>query len=127
MLTRSSESTLVTSASSLCRSSASTWTETRNVEADVGFQVTSRTRSLCSLRSTAFAQSSRCTLTPPERVTNPKTESPGTGVQHLASLIQTSSTPRTTTPGSDDPPRDLGGRVGVATSAMSSIAPSSPP
>jgi hypothetical protein len=45
MFTRSSDSTRVTSASSLCRSSASTWMATRNVEADVGFQLTSTTRS----------------------------------------------------------------------------------
>ena len=45
-------------------------------------------------------QSERCTLTPAPRVTNPTMSSPGTGVQHLASLTQMSSTPLTMTPGS---------------------------
>src|SRR5207248_3811019 len=127
MLTRSSDSTLVTSASSLCRSSASTWMATRNDDPLVGFQVTSTMRSDCTRRSPAFSQSSRCTLTPPVRVTKPKIASGGTGVQQRASLIQTSSTPLTTTPGSCAAPRARGGRVATAVSAMSSIAPSSPP
>ena len=127
MLTFSSDRTRVTSASSLCRSRASTWMATRKVEALVGFQLTSRTRSGCSFRSPALAQSSRWTLTPPERVTKPKTASPGTGVQQRASLIQTSSTPRTSTPGSEAAVRVRAGRVGMAVSAMSSTAPSSPP
>ena len=35
---------------------------------------------------------------PPPRVTNPRTSSPGTGVQHRASFAQTSLTPLTVTP-----------------------------
>jgi hypothetical protein len=74
-----------------------------------------------------LAQSSRCTETPPERVTKPNTASGGTGVQQRASLIQTSETPLTTTPGSWPAVRLRGGRVATAVSAMSSAAPSSPP
>ena len=100
---------------------------TRKVDAEVGFQLTSTTRSLCSRRSSALAQSSRCTLTPPERVTKPNTTSPGTGVQQRASFTQTSLTSLTTTPGSWAVLRLRGGRVATAVSAMSSVAPSTPP
>ncbi len=48
-------------------------------------------------------------------------------MQQRASLIQTSLTPRTTTPGSLLLCRLRGGRVATAVSAMSSAAPSSPP
>jgi hypothetical protein len=54
--------------------------------------------------------------------------SPGTGVQHLASLAHTSPIPRTRTPGSPPEARRVAvRRVGIAVSAMSSTAPSSPP
>ena len=49
-------------------------------------------------RATPFAQSLRCIETPLPLVTKPIISSGGTGVQHLASLIMTSSTPSTTTP-----------------------------
>src|SRR6266581_3255332 len=49
-------------------------------------------------RSAALGQSERWTLTPCPRVTNPMIGSRGTGVQHRASLTQTSSTPLTSTP-----------------------------
>ena len=52
--------------------------------------------------------------------------SPGTGVQHLASLTQTSEVPLTTTPGSPAG-RRRPTRAGIAVSAMSSTAPSEPP
>ena len=38
----------------------------------------------------ALVQALRCTDTPPPRVTKPRMSSPGTGVQHRASLTQTS-------------------------------------
>ena len=44
----------------------------------------------CAAGRAALVQSVRCTLTPPPRVTKPRMSSPGTGVQHLASLTQTS-------------------------------------
>ena len=54
--------------------------------------------------------------------------SPGTGVQHLASLAHTSVIPWTTTPGSPPAARRVTVcRVGMAVSAMSSTAPSGPP
>ena len=68
----------------------------------------------------------RCTDTPPPRVTKPRISSPGTGVQHLASLTQTSEAPLTTTPGSPAG-RRRPVRAGTAVSAMSSTAPSEPP
>ena len=75
----------------------------------------------------AFVQSRRCTETPLPRVTKPRMSSPGTGVQQRASLTHTSAMPLTTTPGSPER-RRLGRAVaGVAASAMSSLAPSSPP
>ena len=67
-------------------------------------------RSGCARRPTTLLQSPRCTETPLPRVTKPMIGSPGTGVQHLASLTQTSlSTPLTTTPGS---PRARPGQAG---------------
>ena len=48
-------------------------------------------------------QSVRCTDTPLPRVTKPTTSSPGTGVQHFASLTRMSGAPRTSTP--ESPPR----------------------
>ena len=54
--------------------------------------------------------------------------SPGTGVQHLASLAHTSVMPWTTMPGSPlAERRGVGRLVGIAVSAMSSTAPSVPP
>ena len=48
-------------------------------------------RSGWASRDSALVQSVRCTDTPLPRVTKPMIGSPGTGVQHLASLTQTSS------------------------------------
>ena len=59
---------------------------------------TSMRRSGSSLSFAAFVQSVRWTLTPPPRVTKPKISSPGTGVQHLASLAIMSAEPATRTP-----------------------------
>jgi hypothetical protein len=128
MLTRSSASALVTSESSRCRSSASTWIATRNTAPGWEAQSTSTSRSGLRFRSPALVQSVRCTLTPPPRVTKPRMSSPGTGVQHFASLAQTSVMPWTMTPGSPLAVRRAAGRrAGMAVSAMSSVAPSVPP
>ncbi len=90
----------VMSESSRARSSASTWMATRNIDCAVGAHSTSTSRSGCDLRLEAFVQSARCTETPAPRVTKPRIASPGTGVQHLASLTHTSEIPRTMTPAS---------------------------
>ena len=128
MLTRSSASALVTSESSRCRSSASTWMATRKTAPGWLAHSTSTSRSALRCRSAALVQSVRCTLTPPPRVTKPRISSPGTGVQHLASLVQTSVIPWTTMPGSPLAlRRTTVRRVGIAVSAMSSVAPSAPP
>ncbi|WP_441338498.1 hypothetical protein [Micromonospora sp. NBS 11-29] len=89
--------------------------------------MTLRSRSGWALSFSALAQLSRCTVTPPERVTKPNTESGGTGVQQRANLMDTSLTPRTTTPGSLLDARSCGNSVATAVSAMSSAAPSLPP
>ena len=127
MFTFSSASTRVTSDSSRCRSSASTWMATRNTDDGDGAQSTSMMRSACCCSDAALVQSVRCTLTPPPRVTNPRIWSPGTGVQHLASLVSTPGAPGTETPTSSL----LRGRrsmvVGVDRSASSSSAWSMPP
>ena len=129
MLTCWSDSARVTSDSSRARSSASTWIWTRNSVVDDGAHSTSTMRSGCSSREATFAQSARCTDTPLPRVTKPRIGSPGTGVQHFASLTQTSSTPRTTTPGSPcvRAERLRASLLGCTASAMSSVAPSVPP
>ena len=122
MLTCWSDSTRVTSESSRVRSSASTWIcdeehdcwrgRPLDLDEPLGL-LRAATRRWCSR--------ARCTETPLPRVTKPMIGSPGTGVQHLASLTQTSATPLTTTPGSP-----LAGRrarlvrVGVVASARSS-------
>src|SRR6185437_11042736 len=104
MLTCWSDSTRVTSASSLVRSRASTWMATRNTEASFGAQCTVTIRSFCvCVRWARFTQSARCTDTPWPWVTNPWISSPGTGVQHLDSRTQTSETPSTSTPESLGP------------------------
>ena len=121
-----SDNARVTSASSRDRSRASTWMFTRNTLDGVGAHSTSTSRSGCSLRFGTFTQSSRCTETPDPRVTNPMIGSPGTGVQHLASLIHRSSAPLATTPTSCEVDARRPG-VGVMVSAASSAAPSTPP
>src|SRR5690349_7510891 len=98
MFTYSSASTRVTSESNRCRSKASTWMATRNTDDGDGAQCTSMMRSDWSCSYAALVQSVRCTLTPPPRVTNPRMLSPGTGVQHLASLVNTPTAPGTDTP-----------------------------
>ena len=96
---------MVMSESRRARSSASTWMLTRNVDWAVGAHSTSSSRSGWALRRlAALVQSVRCTETPPPLVTNPRIASGGTGVQHLASLTQTSDAPLTMTPAS--PPAD---------------------
>src|ERR1700733_1320756 len=99
ILTCWSDSTLVTSAKSLVRSSASTWMATRNTEPSLGAQCTLTSRSRwVSVRCWMFTQSARCTDTPCPCVTNPGIGSPGTGVQHRDSRTQTSAAPSTSTP-----------------------------
>src|SRR5579875_1451034 len=99
MLTCWSDSTRVTSDSSLVRSSASTWIATRNTDPSVGAQCTSTTRSRwVSDRWARFAQSVRCTDTPWPWVTKPVISSPGTGVQQRDSRTHTSGAPVTSTP-----------------------------
>src|SRR3954453_15104269 len=101
MLTGWSDSVLVTYDSSRARSSASTWIWTRNTLVADGAHSTSTTRSRwVALSARTFEQSVRCTETPSPRVTKPTIVSPGTGVQHFASLTHTSLAPFTTTPGS---------------------------
>src|SRR5690606_39059695 len=95
-----SESTRVTSESSRERSSASTWICTSNSVALPCVHSTSTSRSGCVRRSSTLTQSERCTLTPCDFVTKPTMSSPGTGVQHFASLTHTSPMPLTMTPGS---------------------------
>lgn len=56
----------------------------------------------CCMSVATFLQSARCTETPAPRVTKPTMSSPGTGVQHFASLTSTSASPRTRTPLLDD-------------------------
>ena len=130
MFTWVSESARVTSDSSRDRSRASTCTLTRNMLEALGAQLTgtSRSGSWCS-RARRFTQSCRCTETPLPRVTKPLIASPGTGVQHFASLTQTSSSPSTTMPGSPcgRRPRTVRARAGATVSARSSVAPSEPP
>ena len=67
---------------------------------DVGAHSTSMIFSGWESSESALVQSRRCTDTPLPRVTKPRMSSPGTGVQHRASLTQTSAMPLTTTPGS---------------------------
>ena len=69
----------------------------------VGAHSTSINRSGSSRSDFTFVQSARCTDTPLPRVTNPTISSPGTGVQHFASLTRMSGAPRTSTP--ESPPR----------------------
>src|SRR6478736_9104291 len=75
----------------------------------------------------ALVQSTRCTETAPPLVMNPRIESPGTGVQHLASLTWISLIPLTRTPAS--PVALVRRRVtdGAERSATCSSACSSPP
>ena len=74
----------------------------------------------------ALVQSVRCTETPLPRVTKPMIGSPGTGVQHRASLTQhVGRARRRRRPGRRL--RRRGARVGMVASARSSLAPSSPP
>ncbi len=85
-------------------------------------------RSACSVcRCAALTQSSRCTDTPAPRVTKPRIGSPGTGVQHLASLTSRSVSPATSMPESDAD--DFRRRRPVTTwsSLISSAVASSPP
>ena len=98
MFTWASESAIVMSESSRARSSASTWMLTRNIDWPVGAHSTSCSRSGWLSRLAALVQSLRCTETPPPLVTKPRMSSGGTGVQHLASLTQTSGAPLTMTP-----------------------------
>ena len=69
-----------------------------------------------------FVQSARCTETPLPRVTKPTISSPGTGVQHFASLTRMSGAPRTSTP--ESPPRGCRGTSDAAggRSARSSVS-----
>ena len=127
MLTCRSDSTLVTSESSLVRSSASTWMATRKTEPSVGAQWTSTIRSRwVSDRWTMFTQSTRCTDTPWPWVTKPVIWSPGTGVQHRDRRTHTSGAPVTSTPESPGA-RGCGALVGSVVSARSSCAPARPP
>src|SRR6266571_7391387 len=119
---------LVMSDSSPVRSSASTWIAARKRELSLGAQRTCTTRSgWDEIRCLTFTQSVRCTDTPLPRVTKPAILSPGTGVQHLDSLAQTSAAPSTDTPESPTAGRGTGGPVTVVASARSSCAPARPP
>src|SRR6185437_10813174 len=80
-----------------------------------GAHSTSTIRSGSASSEAALVQVLRCTDTPPPRVTKPRISSPGTGVQHFASLTQTSEAPLTTTPGSPAG-RRLPARAGTALS-----------
>ena len=127
MFTWASESEIVMSESSRARSSASTWMLTRNVDCELGAHSTSISRSGWFSRLAALVQLRRCTETPPPLVTKPRIGSGGTGVQHLASLTHTSSTPLMITPESVLLAVARERRVMVTPSARSSAAPSSPP
>ena len=98
MFTWCSESTRVTSESRPERSSASTWICTRKTLFDDGAHSTSIIRSGSFSSDCTLWQFAWCTETPAPRVTKPTIWSPGTGVQHLASLTRMSGAPRTSTP-----------------------------
>src|SRR6202035_5603083 len=114
MLTCWSDRTRVTSDRSLVRSRASTWMATRKTEASLGAQWTGTMRSIwVSDRCSRLTQLARWTETPWPWVTKPWISSPGTGVQHLDSLTQTSATPSTSMPESlAVPARDALGALG---------------
>ena len=99
IFTLASERTVETSPSSLVRSNAFTSIDATKVPPRLSSHSTSINRFACpEAKATPLAQSLRWMETPLPRVTKPIISSGGTGVQHLASLIITSSTPSTTTP-----------------------------
>ena len=104
MLTFTSASVLVMSDSSRARSSASTWIVTRNTDADVRSQVTSTSRGLLLRRRRRWCSPPGAPTPPPPLVMNPRISSPGTGVQHRASLTWMSLMPLTSTPRPPSPP-----------------------
>src|ERR1022692_750444 len=128
MFTCCSEIDLVMSESNPVRSSASTWMAARKRELSRGAQCTLTIRSGSDwIRCSMLTQSVRCTDTPLPLVTKPVILSPGTGVQHLDSLAQTSAAPSTLTPESPVTGRGVGCLVRTVASARSSCAPASPP
>ena len=81
------------------RSSASTWICTRKMLFEVGAHSTSIIRSgSCSSDCTLCAVRAVHRDAAAPRVTKPTIGSPGTGVQHFASLTRMSGAPRTSTP-----------------------------
>ena len=102
MLTCWSDSARVTSDSSRARSSASTWICDEEHARRRRAPTRPRPSAPAAARSDAtLAQSTRCTETPlPAGDEADGSSRPAPGVQHFASLTHTSSTPRTTTPGS---------------------------
>ena len=104
MLTCWSDSARVMSDSSRLRSSASTWIATRKELFAVGAQLDLDQPLGLARRFAALTQSVRCTETPEPWVTKPMISSPGTGVQHLASLTSRSLAPTTSMPDSARPP-----------------------
>src|SRR5659263_620136 len=102
MLTWLSESTRVTSESRPVRSRASTCICTRKTPEPSLFQETEMIRSGSFSNCSTLPQSCRWTEMPEPRVMKPMIGSPGTGVQHRATLTHTSEEfmPSTTIPGS---------------------------
>ena len=96
--TRCSLITRVSSINNPVRSKASSCNVAWNTDLPSDAHATDTNRCGSWRSFSALVQSVRCTDTPPPRVTNPKMESPGTGMQHLASFAMTSGLPSTRMP-----------------------------